>query len=108
MPKRTKDQSEQPASLVGFKLDAEAFAVLDARAKALGTSSHLLARQYVLLALTEDESRRELTQTLQALLAQLIELRKDCSLATQTLLVSAGKATVEQAEKWISENFLAD
>src|SRR5437868_6542635 len=107
MPRKPKSSgSDASAStLVGFKLDNDAFSVLETRANELGTSHHLLAREYVIRSLAQEEHRQAFMQNLEALLHELIQLRKDCALSTEALLVSAGQTTEQEARKWVSQNF---
>ena len=107
MPRKPKaaGNDEKAATLVGFKLDNEAFSVLEMRATELGTSHHLLAREYVIESLAREDHLKAFVRNLEALLHELIELRKDCALSTEALLVSAGQTTEQEARKWVSHNF---
>lgn len=107
MNKKGNNNDKESAS-IGFKLDSEFLRALEARADALGASRHLLAKQYVILALTENEERVKLNHFIESLLREIIELRRDCALATEALLVSAGQATEEQSRAWIKGNFRRD
>lgn len=107
MPRKPKSSGSDAgaSTLVGFKLDNDAFTVLEARASELGTSFHLLAREYVIQSLAQEEQLKVFIRSLEALLHELIELRKDCALSTEALLVSAGQANEQEARKWVSHNF---
>jgi hypothetical protein len=104
MNKKTT-QSDKESASIGFKLDSEFLRALEARADALGASRHLLAKQYVILALSENEERAKLNHFIESLLREIIELRRDCALATETLLVSAGQVSEKDSRTWIAQNF---
>lgn len=94
-----------PTSTIGFRLDASAREVLEQRAKIFGLSPHALARQYVIESLAANDERQALHRAIAALQALVSELRSELAHALQVLLVSAGKVTPEQSEKYVKENF---
>jgi hypothetical protein len=55
--------------------------------------------------LQEAEIRAAMLQAIRGLNREITELREDFTLATQTLLVSAGKIDPTEAESWVAENF---
>jgi isochorismate hydrolase len=89
---------------VGFRLDKEHKRVLFERARLLKMSIHDLARQYVIQMLHEADERQQIISAIVALRGEICEARKDVAVSTQELLVSAGRATVSQAQGWVKEN----
>lgn len=101
--KKSPVESDCPLT-VGFRLDPEARAALSERAKVLGVSCHELARHYVLLMLCEQQDRAETRNAIVALNKEIVELRTDLSVATVTLLTSAGTFPQSKAREWAEQN----
>ena len=102
---RNKKTADQCPSTVGFRLDPEHGEVLAARAKALGVSSHELARRYLIEVLDESEERAALRAAVQSLSGHLLQFRDDFIFATEALLASGGKVKEADARAWIDEHF---
>jgi len=99
LPNKVKKKSEP--EVIGFKLDDENRAKLEAQANQLGTKRNLLARDMVLKALNEGG---DITGLVVALNHQLFALREELALVAEALLIHAGKTSPEQAKKWADEN----
>lgn len=100
----SEHQVDLAPATIGFRLEIEARAELASRAKALGVSSHDLARHYVLQMLHDTDERREVRNAILALRQEMIELRKDVSVSTEALLTSAGKIAPGEARSWTRQN----
>ncbi len=92
------EEQVEPRSLITFRLDPEAAAVLQERAIRLEVSVHALAREYVMEVLMEVDERM-------AIRAALDRIHADLGLTAAALLTSAGKVNREQANAWVKENF---
>ena len=91
---------------VNFRLDEAHLDLLMRRAAAFNISHHQLAREFLIQFLHEAEERAAIRDSMLAILGELRELRKDVSLASETLLVSAGHVSEKDAQKWAAENLL--
>lgn len=96
----SKPASSEPTA---FRLDPDDLAELKARAARLGVSHHQLARYYVEIGL--HGSDEPLRKTMAAWQASVQLLRRDLAMAVESLLISAGKATAEQARAYVDANF---
>ncbi len=96
----------QPSPLIiGFRLDDESRRILSERAARLGISVHDLARSYVNEALHVREERALLVQSLQHIEERLTLIRGDVATTAEALLANAGKVKLEEAHRWVVENF---
>lgn len=102
---RNKKPADRNPSTIGFRLDPEYGDVLATRAKALGVSSHELARRYLIEILEESEERAALREAVQTLNGNLTQFRDEFIFATEALLASAGKVKEGDARAWIDEHF---
>ena len=102
---RNKKTADQIPATIGFRLDPEYGDVLASRAKALGVSSHELARRYLIEVLEESEERAAVREAVQALNGNLTQFRDEFIFATEALLASAGKVKEGDARAWIDEHF---
>jgi hypothetical protein len=68
---RNKKPADKLPSTIGFRLDPEYGDVLATRAKAIGVSSHELARRYLIEILEESEERAAVREAVQVLRACL-------------------------------------
>jgi len=90
---------------VTFRMDMEAHRALANRAKTLGLSIHQLAEIYVLESLCLVEERSALCEAVKNTNAMVAALRSNLSLSVEALLSAAGKASEEEARKWVTECF---
>ncbi len=96
----SKPASSEPTA---FRLDPDDLAELKARAARLGVSHHQLARHYVEISL--HGSDEPLRKAMAAWQASVQLLRQDLALAVESLLISAGKASAEQARAYVKDTF---
>ena len=105
-PDITRNRATSKAGPISFRLDDAALDVLEQRAVQRRMSRHELARQYVEDELFETEERAALRDAIITLQRDLIHLRSDLALASEALLVSAGKVQPEEAHTWVEQNLL--
>jgi hypothetical protein len=89
---------------IGFRADNELYLRLLEAATREGVSPHEWAKQAAIRLLDDQNQLPKIALQTEALKQELIELRKDVAVATEALLVSAGKATNEQALKFVNAN----
>lgn len=99
------DRAIPAPQTISFRLDAETSRVLASRAAMLGCSPHLLAKQYVELALQESIERGQIAMTLLQLERLLRGVRDDLASTAVALLVKSGDVSEEDARTWVDENF---
>lgn len=106
MPKKSPSPSgESLAPLnIGYRIDDETRRLLGDRVASLKVSPHEWARHCLLTILHEEEDRSGWQTAVTALHHEINELRNDLALATQALLVVAGKMPSEKAREWIGSN----
>ena len=90
--------------VISFRLDGEALRTLEEAAERAGVSAHEWAKKAVIRELESGNLLPKIAMTGEALSAEMVELRKDLAVITEALLVSAGKATSEQAAKFVKAN----
>ena len=90
--------------VISFRLDGEPLSTLEEAAERAGMSVHEWARRAVIRELDSGNLLPKLALQSEALSAEMVELRKDLAVVTEALLVSAGKATSEQAAKFVKAN----
>jgi len=93
------------SKVIGFKLDDENRAKLEAQAEQLGTKRNFVARDMVLKALNAET---DVTGLIIALNHQLFALREEMALVAEALLTHAGKVSPDEAKKWADENIKPD
>lgn len=97
-------KSRAPESqVISFRVDAEEFRILAARAASLGVSPHALARFYVSEALLAAMQLSDLGSAVLALQTEVAGQRGDLALSMQALLSSAGKTSAKEAEAWVEK-----
>lgn len=99
--KEHRPKEESDSELVGFKLDDDNRAKLNAQAREMGLKRNLLARDFVLKALNE---QMDLAGAVVTLNQQLFVLREELALVAEVLLSHGGKLTTQEAKKWADEN----
>ena len=108
---RTKPGGEKGASAgqsakpITFRLDSEFNEVLAERATQLGVSPHELARSYVREALTSQVAMEELFKAIVAMRDEQLHLRQAFGRSVETLMVSAGRVSVSEAQNWTKQTF---
>ena len=90
--------------VISFRLDGEPLRTLEEAAERGGFSAHEWAKKAVIRELKSGNLLPKIAMTGEALSAEMVELRKDLAVVTEALLVSAGKATSEQAAKFVKAN----
>ena len=90
--------------IIGFRVDSAQLSRLEDAAKMAGVSPHEWAKQATLKELEGHAQIPKLVLQSEVIKQELTELRKDLAVATEGLLVSAGKATHEQASKFVKAN----
>ena len=90
--------------VISFRLDGEPLSTLEVAAERAGMSVHEWAKRAVIRELESGNLLPKIAMTGDALSAEMVELRKDLAVVTEALLVSAGKATSEQAAKFVKAN----
>lgn len=106
MPKKASSLSGRslvPAN-IGFRIDDQTRELLGDRIASLDVSAHEWARHCLLTILKENQDREAWEAAVTILHHEINELRKDVALATQVLLVVAGKMPSEKAREWIGQN----
>ena len=89
---------------IGFRADRELSLRLEEVAECAGMSAHEWAKRAVIRELDSGNLLPKIALQSEALSAEMVELRKDLVVITEALLVSAGKATSEQAAKFVKAN----
>ncbi len=90
--------------VISYRLDGEPLSVLEEAADRAGISAHEWAKKAVIRELESGNLLPKIALTGEALSVEMVELRKDLAVITEALLVSAGKATSEQAAKFVKAN----
>lgn len=89
---------------IGFRIDDQTRELLGDRIASLDVSAHEWARHCLLTILKENQDREAWEAAVTTLHHEINELRNDVALATQALLVVAGKMPSEKAREWIGRN----
>ena len=89
---------------IGYRIDDETQRLLGERVASLKVSPHEWARHCLLTILSEEQDREAWKAAVTTLHHEINELRNDVALATQALLVVAGKMPSEKAREWIGKN----
>ncbi len=90
--------------VISFRLEGEALSSLEEAAERAGMGIHEWAKRALVRELESGNLLPKIAMTGEALSAEMVELRKDLAVITEALLVSAGKATNEQAAKFVKAN----
>ena len=90
--------------IIGFRVDKIQLERLEEAAKRAGVSPHEWAKQATFRELDGQNVIPKIALQNEAIKQELAELRKDFAVATEALLVSAGKASNEQAAKFVKAN----
>lgn len=106
MPKKSSAPSGE--SLVppniGYRIDDATRKLLGERVRSLDVSPHEWARYCLLTILHEEHDREGWQAAVTSLHHEINELRNDVALATQALLIVAGKMPSQKAREWIAQN----
>ena len=96
--------AKKDEKIIGFRLDNSLLYRLEEAAERAGISPHEWAKRATIRELESGSQLPKLTLQTESIKQELAELREDLALATEALLVSAGKASNEQASKFVKEN----
>lgn len=96
------------SKILSFRLDSTVLRTLEEAAERTGLSVHEWAKRAVIRELESGSLLPKVALTSDSIRAELAELRKDLAVATEALLVSAGKASSEQAAKFVKTNMKAE
>lgn len=103
--KAKEDQPELFASkTINFRLDESSLRLLHERAEVLGTTPNKLAREFVIEMFLESQYRNCLAAAMMTNLHELRELRLDVALAVHALLMTTGRMSDADAQKWVDAN----
>jgi len=89
--------------VISFRLNGDVLEQIEDSAKRRAVSVNELARETLLAALSADEDSHRMALRVTAIEGELLELRRDLAVATQAILVTAGKVPPEEAEKFARE-----
>jgi hypothetical protein len=89
---------------IGFKVDRELYSKLLEAAEREGIGPHIWAKQAMIRILEDQNYLPKISLQVEAIKQELLEIRKDIAVATEGILVSGGKATLEQAAKFVNTN----
>jgi hypothetical protein len=89
--------------VIAFRLPGDALEQVEQAAKRRAVSVNELARETLLAALSTEEDSHRIALRVTAIEGELSELRRDLAVATQAILVTAGKVPPEEAEKFARE-----
>ena len=96
--------SKTEGKIFSFRLDGELVSKLNEAAERTGLSPHEWLKRAAIRELNGLSNLPKLALQNEAIKQELIELRKDIAVATEGILVSAGKATNEQASRFVKAN----
>ena len=96
--------AKKEEKVISFRLDGEPLSQLEEVAKRNGVSLHEWAKKALIRELESGNLLPKIALTSDAIKNEVDELRKDISVAVEALLVSGGKATSEQASKFVKNN----
>lgn len=96
--------ARKESKTIGFKAGGELLLRLQEIAKRDGVSAHEWARRAIIRELDSGSQIRKIALNAEAIIQELAELRKDVAVATEAVLVSGGKASLEQAAKFVKIN----
>ena len=89
---------------IGFRVDNDLFSRFEEVSKREGIGPHEWVKQAALRELEGYNQIPKIALQTEVIKQELVELRKDLAVATEGILVSAGKATHEQASKFVKAN----
>ena len=90
--------------IIGFRLDNSLLSRLEEAAERAGISPHEWAKRATTRELESGSQLPKLALQSEVIKQKLHELRKDLAVMTEALLVSAGKASSEQAARFVKAN----
>ena len=89
---------------LSFRVTAHQRKLLEDQAQTLGLRSPDLVARKIVVEHLSGETESPLTQRLEQLATELAEARADLSVATEVILVHAGKLQEEAAHEWVTQN----
>jgi hypothetical protein len=90
--------------IIGFRVDKSLQSRLELAAEEAGISPHEWAKRAAIRELDSGSLLPKLALQSEVMRQELIEIRKDIAVATEGILVSGGKATNEQASRFVKAN----
>ena len=90
--------------VISFRIDGAQLSRLEDAAESAGMSPHEWAKRATVRELDSGGQIPKIALQTESIKQELIELRKDIAVATEGILVSAGKATNEQAARFVKAN----
>ena len=89
---------------ISFRVSAHHRELLERGANEAGLSSPDLFARKIVLEHLDAESEDSIKERLRVIEQELIEARRDLSVATEVLLIHAGTMNQVSAEAWVGEN----
>lgn len=90
--------------IVSFRLEGDNLLRLEEAAERAGLSVHEYSKRAVIRELESGNQVPKIALQTESIKQEIVELRKDLAVATEALLVRAGKSTLEQAANFVNEN----
>ena len=90
--------------IISFRVDGEQLLRLEEAAYHAGISPHEWAKRATIRELDFDNLLPKVALQTEVMRQELIEIRKDIAVATEGILVSGGKASNEQAARFVKAN----
>jgi len=94
---------EKTGKVIAFRLPVEALEQAEEAAKRRASTVNDLARDSLLFSLSTESELHKMVLKMANMESELSELRRDLAVATQAILVTAGKVSPEEAEKFARE-----
>jgi hypothetical protein len=89
--------------VIAFRLSGDALELAEEAAKRRSTTVNELAREAFTASLSSSNELHKMTLRVTTIESELSELRHDFAVATQAILVTAGKVSHEDADKFARE-----
>lgn len=89
--------------VISFRLNGDALEEAEEASKRRAITVNELARESLLASLSSDEEIHRVGLRVTSIESELSELRRDLAVATQAILITAGKVSPEDAEKFARE-----
>ena len=89
--------------VIAFRLSGEALELAEEAAKRRAVTVNELARDSLLTSLSSDGELHKVALRTTSIETEISELRRDLAVATQAILVTAGKVSPDDAEKFARE-----
>lgn len=89
---------------ISFRVTAHQKKLLEDRAREFGVRSPDLMARKIIIDHLDEEAESPFARRLTGIASELAEVRADLSVATEMLLVFAGKLQDEAAREWVTQN----